>query len=207
VWGFAVPNRYQELQEKLNTSHVPVIVIDAQGERANALLRRNLTVRQLRDVLMTKFVQDTAKRSNYTLFANGAPLTLAETLESLPAYAEITYKRMERHQPLEDHRLLLVFEDNTLFELDRLPSVLGRKTRQNTDVDIDLSEFPNGDTVSRKHAEISCQDDRYYIRNLSSRSLFVNEIEIMADKYELTDGAVIRLGKIVFRLRIQAREE
>ncbi len=59
-----------------------------------------------------------------------------------------------------------------------------------------MSEYlQNKPYVSRKHAELIHENDRFYIRNISQTNYtYVNNIKIPQERYELHDGDEIGLG-------------
>ncbi|MGE3126968.1 MAG: FHA domain-containing protein [Fimbriimonadaceae bacterium] len=70
-------------------------------------------------------------------------------------------------------------------------------------IEVDLSEAPDSSYVSRRHAEVSCEDGVWKIRDLgSSNGLFVmRDTWERVEEAELTDGTQLALGnaKFVFR--------
>lgn len=70
-------------------------------------------------------------------------------------------------------------------------------------VEVDLSDAPESSYVSRRHAEISCEEGVWTIRDLgSSNGLFVmGDTWERVEEAELTDGTQLALGnaKFVFR--------
>lgn len=63
--------------------------------------------------------------------------------------------------------------------------------------DIDVSDLPNQEVVSRLHGVIEIQDDKYYIKDLgSSNGTYVNKIKLLPhENYLLKFGDKIELGK------------
>lgn len=69
-----------------------------------------------------------------------------------------------------------------------------------SDADIDTRD----ESVSRRHAELLKQNNRYVISDLDSRSgLYVNNCKI--DRWTLKDGDIVRLGSTIFQF-VQSNE-
>jgi predicted component of type VI protein secretion system len=80
-----------------------------------------------------------------------------------------------------------------LFELTKDPVVVGRERKAT----LSLSDFQ----VSRRHAEITCRDDGYYVRDLGSRNgFFHNRMHIKrGEGIELDHGDELVLGRTGLR--------
>lgn len=200
-------NRFATLREHLQTSHLP-LVIEYREERYPILVNRSMTVRELREQIVAKLVQDTGFKSDYALFHERRRLALDDVLESLPVDALIEFRRVERQQELDDVVLWLGFEGGVILTIDKVPAVIGRSRDEDTrGVEVNLQDFENSLTVSRRHAEVFRQGGQFYIRNLSDKVLMVNEASVAAGAFtEIHDGDEIRLGRIAFRLRIQPKQ-
>lgn len=181
-------------------------MIEAQGESQRVLLMREMTVRELREEVVTKFVHETGKKSDYTLIANNQPLALGRKLDTLMPDTVIRLERVSHEQKIQDVEIVLVFDESRRISVATLPAVIGRSKQ----AAINLSDFPNSENVSRRHAELTRQDDIFYIRNLADepikKPIYVNETALDSDiPKEVGDGVVIRLGKISFTLYIQSK--
>lgn len=203
-------DRFMTLRQKLDATHIPLLVVDRQGDTESihrVLVLRTMTVRELREAIMAKFAQEGAKKSDYAVFAGGKQLPLSQTVGTLPPEARITLERVEKQQALDDREIVLVFEDGSLIVVDRIPAIIGRsKDTENTQVEVNLNDFPESLTVSRRHAEIIRNGANFAIRSLSDKPIYVNDAPINPSlPRDLEDGASVRLGKITFHVRIQPK--
>ena len=73
----AIQDRYNVLREKLAATHLP-LTIEAQGEPHRVLLSKDLTIRELREEVVNKFVQESGKKSDFMLVSNDKPLALSK---------------------------------------------------------------------------------------------------------------------------------
>jgi pSer/pThr/pTyr-binding forkhead associated (FHA) protein len=80
------------------------------------------------------------------------------------------------------------------------PATIGRFDPEVGPVDIDLGKIEEGSFVSRKHAKIVMEDDRYKIVDLgSSNGTYVLRSDFeKVDEAELNDGDEIALGNARF---------
>jgi len=198
-------DRYMTLREKLSTTHIS-LVIEAQGEQQRVLLARDMTVRELREEVVTRFIHESGKKSDFTLIANHQPLPLARKLDTLMPDTVIRLERVSHEQTVRDTEIILQFEDGRRISITTLPAVIGRSKQ----AAVNLSDFPNSENVSRRHAELTRHEEIYYIRNLADepirKPIYVNDAAVDSDiPKEVSDGAVIRLGKISFTLYIQSK--
>jgi sigma-B regulation protein RsbU (phosphoserine phosphatase) len=87
-------------------------------------------------------------------------------------------------------KLVSYNEDGTIlaeYQLKRTVSIVGRIAEQDV--------FLQGNSVSRKHAEIHCSDDDFYLIDLSSlNGTFVNGERV--SKSQLLEGDLVTFGKI-----------
>lgn len=201
-------SRFDNLSERLTETHVPLMVADMQRESSRVLVRRSMRVRELRELLISRFIEGAAtSASDYAVFYEDKPLALNDTLMALPAGAHLQLGRAQRQQEITD-TLVLVYDRSTHFMIERLPLVIGR-SKQGQSVDLNLNDLPEGLTVSRRHALLLQQGKSYYIQNIaenSDRPVYVNDAAVsMGMMKELLDGAVIRLGKLALTVRIQPK--
>lgn len=82
------------------------------------------------------------------------------------------------------------------FPPDQTTLLLG-KLNNTEPPDIDLSELPNSEIISRQHARIYTEAKKYYIEDLgSSNGTYVNNASVgKGERQEITSGDVIALGK------------
>lgn len=210
-------DRYTKLRERLeqgNRTHVP-IVVEVMGERHHALFRREMTIKQVREEIVTRLLRDSGGKSGDVLLLNGVRPPLTQTLERVAPNTVISIQRGD-HQIKATDVVYLVLPDGSRQTIDKLPCVIGR-SRQAESVDINLIDQPEGLTVSRRHAELSQRDDdNYYIRNITEnpadRPIYLNEDQDdnftldSAILKPLSDGNTIRLGKVSLVFHIEPAE-
>ena len=202
----AMQDRYNILREKLAATHLP-LTIEAQGEPHRVLLSKNLTIRELREEVVNKFVQESGKKSDFMLVVNQKPLALSKKISTLGADTLVRLERVDKTQKVEE-QVFLSFDENTRFPIIKLPAIIGRSKQGDTALSINVNDLPDGLTVSRRHAELSRQGETFIIRNIADnpqdKPIFVNEAIVAAADVpkEVEDGTEIRLGKITLTLHI-----
>lgn len=199
-------NRFDTLQQQLDYTHLPLIVLDMQQEAHRILVRRDMHVKDLREQIVNRFVEGATNKAEYVLALDENPLPLVQPVDLIPPLSTLTLRRMQRQHDTQ-HDLILVFDRTNQFMVDKLPAVIGRSKRDDA-VDVNLNDFPESATVSRRHAQLLVQNGVYYIQNISEadRALSVNESPVSSQMMkELTDGSRVRLGKIEFTLRIRPK--
>lgn len=204
-------DRFQTLAERFVGTHVPVVIVDQEhGSEIphRALILHNMTVRQLRAEAVEKFAQEGALKSEYMLSVDGTALDLNATLGTLAPNTRIVLCKVERQQTVEDMDIFLVPEGSDGFiQVTRLPAVLGRsKAAENSEIEVNLGDLPDGATVSRRHAELSKGPAGYLLRSLTDKPLFVNGAPVGELPHLLADGDKLRLGRITLKLRLQPKE-
>jgi len=77
------------------------------------------------------------------------------------------------------------------------PAILLGKPNNNQPPDVDLSELQDAEIVSRQHAMIHIETEKYYIEDLgSSNGTYVNNASVAkGERREINSGDVIALGK------------
>lgn len=84
------------------------------------------------------------------------------------------------------------------------PATIGRFDAAVGPVDVDLGDIPEGSYVSRKHAQLLCEDGVWSIKDLgSSNGTFVLKDDFeRVEEAEIVDGTEIALGnaRFVFKL-------
>ncbi len=199
-------DRFDTLSKRLKDSHIPVIIFDMEHESQRVLLKRDLRVRELREMLVSKFIEGATNISEYAVFYENRPLGLNETLEQLAPFARLQLGRVDRQQAPQD-RLVLKVDPDIEFVIQRLPAVIGR-SKQGQSVDVNLNDLPDALTVSRRHATILQQNGNYYIQNItegSDKPLYINDQVITSQLMkELNNNDKIRLGKITLSFYIHS---
>ncbi len=199
-------DRYNLLRQKLVATHIP-LTIEAQGEPHRVLLLKEMTVRDLREEVVNKFVQESGKKSDFVLMANQQPLALSKRLSSLTADMVIRLERADKRQKVKE-QVALMFDENTEFAITTLPAIIGRSKQGDAALAVNVNDLPNGLTVSRRHAELSRQGETFIIRNIADnpvdKPIYINEVALASADIpkEVGDGTAIRLGKITLTLKI-----
>lgn len=77
------------------------------------------------------------------------------------------------------------------------PTILLGKANNNHPPDVDLSTLPDAEIISRQHARIHIETEKYYIEDLgSSNGTYVNNTSVAkGERQEISSGDVIALGK------------
>lgn len=199
-------DRFNLLRQKLVATHIP-LTVEAQGEPHRVLMLKDMTIRELREEVVNKFVQESGKKSDFVLMANQQPLALSKKLSSLSADTVVRLVRADKTQKVSE-QVTLVFDDSTRFPIFSLPAIIGRSKQADSALAVNVNDLPNGLTVSRRHAEISRQGETFMIRNIADnpqdKPIYINEVALATGDIpkEVSDGTVIRLGKITLTLQI-----
>lgn len=109
--------------------------------------------------------------------------------------------------PEESPHLLHLQTGNSIQLPDSQGNILLGRNHGQTVLDVDLSDVPNSEIISRKHALIRLELDRYYIEDLgSSNGTYVNDILLSkGESQEISSGDLISFGKehkVAFILKI-----
>lgn len=80
---------------------------------------------------------------------------------------------------------------------DNQPSIMLGKPNNDNPPDVDLSGLTDSEIISRQHALIHIDAEKYYIEDLgSSNGTYVNNISVpKGERQEISAGDVIALGK------------
>jgi hypothetical protein len=199
-------DRFNNLTQHLEATHIPLTLIDLQGEQHRIIVHVQMKLSDLREQLLAKLVEGASNKSDYMLEMNGSQVPLTSPVGDLTPHSLIALRRIERKHE-STHDLILVFDRSTQIIVDKLPVIIGR-SKQEQGIDINLLDFPDSATVSRQHAKLLQQNNAYYIQNITTadRPLFVDEAQINSGMMkEITNGAQIRLGAITFTVHLRAK--
>ena len=168
---------------------VKIDVFEHTGQRAR--LRKSLTVTDLIAEILREFDDITADSpEKYAIYLKGfdRPLTQGSTLTQLDIQPQdelvFDYVRQTIRQMLDDRYYATLREDTTgkEFDIQWQPAVIGRPS---TDVDhniilaVNVTLLPDGKTISRKHAQITFSEGRYFIEPLADQNpVYLNGKEI-----------------------------
>lgn len=186
---------------------IKIDVFEHSGQRAR--VRRALTVNELIQEILKEF-DDLARESldSYALYlkGNNRPLAADNNLIQLDIQPQdelvFTYTQRMARQMLDPRNYASLRDDATgrIYDITWQPALIGRPS---TDVDhnmmlaANLQVLPNGITVSRKHAQITFSDGRYYIELLAENNpVYLNGKEIPAGSpRELKPGDKLLIGR------------
>ena len=185
---------------------VKIDVFEHTGQRAR--LRRSLTVTDLIGEILREFDDITADSpEKYAIYLKGFdhPLKQAETLAQLDIQPQdelvFDYVRQAIRRMLDVSQYATLREEGTGkdFDIQWQPAVIGRPS---TDVDhniilaVNVQLLPDGKTVSRRHAQITFSEGRYFVESLSEQNpTFLNGKELPAhSKREIRNGDKLALG-------------
>ena len=185
---------------------VKIDVFEHTGQRAR--LRRSLTVTALIEEILREF-DDIAADSpeKYAIYLKGFdhPLKPVETLAQLDIQPQdelvFDYVRQVIRRMLDARNYASLREEGTgkEFDIQWQPAVVGRPS---TDVDhniilaVNVQLLPDGKSVSRRHAQITFSEGRYFIEPLAEQNpVFLNGKELpVHSKREIRNGDKLAFG-------------
>jgi pSer/pThr/pTyr-binding forkhead associated (FHA) protein len=186
---------------------VKLDVFEHVGQRAR--LRKSLTVSGLIEEILREF-DDIAADSpeKYAVFLKGMdrPLNASLTMMQLDIQPQdelvFEYVRQNIRRMLnpENYAFLRDEANGRVYDLQWQPALIGRPTNEaehNIMLAVNLQLHPKGLTVSRKHAEITFSDRRYYLEPLAENNpVAVNDKVIPFNtRRELKHGDRVKLGR------------
>jgi pSer/pThr/pTyr-binding forkhead associated (FHA) protein len=185
---------------------VKIDVFEHIGQRAR--LRRSLTVHSLIEEILREF-DDIAADSpeKYAIYLKGFdhPLKPVGTLAELDIQPQdelvFDYVRQTIRQMLDVRNYATLREEGTgkEFDIQWQPAVIGRPS---TDVDhniilaVNVYLLPDGKTISRRHAQITFAEGRYFIEPLAEQNpMFLNGRELpVHGKREIRNNDKLSFG-------------
>lgn len=185
---------------------VKIDVFEHTGQRAR--LRRSLTVTALVEEILREFDDIAADApEKYAIYLKGFdhPLKPDNTLVQLDIQPQdelvFDYVRQTIRRMLEPHQYATLREESTgkEFDIQWQPAVIGRPS---TDVDhnivlaVNVQLLPNGKTISRRHAQITFSEGRYFIEPLAEQNpVFLNGKELpVFSRREIRNGDKLAFG-------------
>ena len=185
---------------------VKIDVFEHTGQRAR--VRKALTVNDLIGEILREFddiVADSPEK--YAIYLKGFdhPLKPVETLAQLDIQPQdelvFDYVRQAIRRMLDVPQYATLREDGTgkEFDIQWQPAVIGRPS---TDVDhniilaVNVQLLPDGKTISRRHAQITFSEGRYFIEALADQNpTFLNGKELpVNNKREIRNGDRLAFG-------------
>jgi pSer/pThr/pTyr-binding forkhead associated (FHA) protein len=186
---------------------VKIDVFEHADQRARVL--DSLTPAGLIQEILKEFDDITADApEKYAIYLKGMdrPLNANYTMTQLDIQPQdelvFDYVRKTIRQMLQPSQYAILREDTTgkTFDIQWQPAVIGRPTNE-VDHDITLAVnvqlIPNGMTISRKHAQITYSDGKYYIEMLAeNNSLILNGKEMpLNSRKEIKNGDTLLAGR------------
>jgi len=200
---------------------VKIDVFEHTSQRAR--LRRSLTVHSLIEEILREFDDITADSpEKYAIYLKGFdhPLKPVETLAQLDIQPQdelvFDYMRQVIRRMLDARNYATLREDGTgkEFDIQWQPAVIGRPS---TDVDhniilaVNVQLLPDGKSVSRRHAQITFSEGRYFIEPLAEQNpVFLNGKELpVHSKREIRNGDKLAFGnnKLTMTFSTQSQRE
>ena len=128
----------------------------------------------------------------------------AVSSSNLPSTGELVEQAEEIREQTTSVRMPALRDviSNAVFPMLHFPAIIGRQRsddpEHNRALVIDLTDLPDGRSVSRKHAVILRQGDDYHVELLKeSRALYVNQRQArLGEAIPLHDGDTITLGSV-----------
>jgi pSer/pThr/pTyr-binding forkhead associated (FHA) protein len=184
---------------------IGITILESAPQRAR--VKRSLTVSRLIEEIFKEFDDlDHSDSSKYALFmhSNEKPLSGNFSLERLDIRnhdeLEFRYARISGRRPLlTEKRIALSGEGGQIFDINWQPAVIGRPMTDpdhNQVLAVNLQSHPNGQHISRRHAQITFSDNRFYIEALSENNpVYLNkEPNPIRTRRVLAEGDQIYLG-------------
>ena len=198
---------------------IKIDVFEHAGQRAR--VRKNLTAAALIEEILREFDDiATDSQQKYAIYLKGfdRPLTPDNTLTQLDIQPQdelvFDYVRQTIRQMLDVSQYAILREDTIgkEFDIQWQPAVIGRPS---TDVDhniilaVNVQLLPNGKTISRKHAQITVSDKRYFIEPLADQNpVFLNGKELPVNsRREIRNGDKISLGRQKLTMTLVAQNQ
>ena len=185
---------------------VKIDVFEHTGQRAR--VRRNLTVNALIEEILREFDDITADSpEKYAIYLKGFdhPLKPVESLAQLDIQPQdelvFDYVRQAIRRMLDVSQYATLREDSTgkEFDIQWQPAVIGRPSTEvdhNIILAVNVQLLPDGKTVSRRHAQITFSEGRYFIEPLAEQNpVFLNGKELPVHaRREIRNGDKLAFG-------------
>jgi pSer/pThr/pTyr-binding forkhead associated (FHA) protein len=186
---------------------VRIDVFEHTSQRAR--LRRSLTAGALVDEILKEFDDVSADSpGKYALYLKGAdrPLNASFTIEQLDIQPQdelvFNYVRQTIRQMLDSRNYAFLKDDSVgrVYDIQWQPAIIGRPTNEadhNINLAVNLQLHPKGQTVSRKHAQITFSDGRFIIEPLAGNNpVYINGKEVpFGVGKEIKNGDRIVVGR------------
>lgn len=192
-------------------------IFEYTGQRAR--VRKTLTIETLINEILREFDDIPSDPTNkYVLYLKGIekPLDQEKTIAELDIQPqdELVFDRhrtfLRRMLPPDMNAYFVEEKSAEVFEVQWQPAIIGRTS---TDMDhnfslaVNLQYLPDAKTISRRHAELTFSDNRFWVEpQAENNPVFLNGREMpFQKKFEIQDGDKIMLGfnriKLTFKQR------
>jgi len=186
---------------------VKIDVFEHTDQRARIL--DSLTVNGLIDEILKEFDDIAAdSTAKYAVYLKGMerPLNPTSTILELDIQPQdelvFEYKRQTIREMLPMQQYAVLREESTgkTFDIQWQPAVIGRPTNEadhNIMLAVNVQLIPNGMTISRKHAQITVSENRYYLENLAENNpVYINSKEVPLNaRREIKSGDKLSFGR------------
>ena len=186
---------------------VKIDVFEHTDQRARIL--DSLTVSGLIEEILKEFDDISADTpEKYAVYLKGMarPLNPSSTITELDIQPQdelvFEYKRQTIREMLQPQEYAVLREDTTgkTFDIQWQPAVIGRpinEAEHNIMLAVNVQLIPNGMTISRKHAQITYSEGKYYIEMLAENNqLLLNGKEIaLNSRKEIRNGDMLYMGR------------
>jgi pSer/pThr/pTyr-binding forkhead associated (FHA) protein len=186
---------------------VKIDIFEHTGQRAKIL--RDLTIGGLVDEIFKEFddiPSDNPMKYAVYLKGNPKPFKPISTITELDLQPQDELVFEYRHQSIrenlqpQDYAFLTDNITGRRFEIQWQPALVGRPTAEaehNLLLSINMELLPKGMTISRRHAQITYSDEKYYIEPLAENNpVIVNGKEMpMGTMWEIKNGDKVTFGR------------
>lgn len=186
---------------------VKIDVFENAGQRAR--VRRTLTARDLIQEILKEFDDIPADSpEKYAVYLKGDdhPLKADANLIQLDIQPQdelvFDYIRQTLRRMLKPEQVAYLREETTgkVFNIEWQPAVIGRPTNEadhNLTLAVNVQALPDGMTISRRHAQVTLSEGRYFIEALAENNpVLVNGKEVPVNaRREMKNGDKLVLGR------------
>ncbi len=186
---------------------VKIDVFEHTGQHAR--LRKTLTVGALIDEILKEFDDISADSpGKYAVFLKGndRPLDASASLSQLDIQPQdelvFNYVKQTIRQMLDPRAYAFLKDEslNRIYEIQWQPAIIGRPTNDadhNIMLAVNLQLHPKGQTVSRKHAQITLSQGCFYIEPLADNNPVAVNGKVIAlnTRKEIKNGDHILIGR------------
>ncbi|GAB4487631.1 MAG: hypothetical protein Fur0016_01430 [Anaerolineales bacterium] len=186
---------------------VKIDVFENAGQRAR--VRKTLTVRDLIQEILKEFDDIPADSpEKYAVYLKGddRPLKVDSNLIQLDIQPQdelvFDYIRHTLRRMFKPEQVVYLREEATgrVFTLEWQPAVIGRPTNEadhNLTLAVNVQSLPEGMTISRRHAQVTLSEGRYFIEALAENNpVLLNGKEVPVNaRRELKNGDNLVMGR------------